>query len=203
MRVSREVYEQHVKNYGPGQTIFEEGDAGTEMYVIVEGKIEIRKSTSGSSSKILVVLEKGDIFGEMAIIEKKKRSASATTKEAARLLVLNEDLFESTLEKNPDFASKIIRILSERLRRMNAVLQNVLSTNRQNQVLTGLVEYTKEFGTSTFKGPRIHMGQFLDWARQNLGLHEDEMRTILQSFMKRGVLTPSARGGEEVIFKAS
>ena len=141
MRVNKETYEKHVRAFGPGKTIFLEKDPGSEMYVIIAGQVEIRKATSSSSSKTLIVLGKGDIFGEMAIIEKKRRSATAVSVANTNLLVLDENLFEVTLDKNPDFARKMIRVLSERLRRANSALQASLMTSRQSMVLAGLVQY--------------------------------------------------------------
>ena len=73
------------------------------MYVILEGEIEILKSTSGSSNKTLVNLKKGDFFGEMALIEDKARSASAVCKKDASLLVMNNQILDSVIETNPDF----------------------------------------------------------------------------------------------------
>ena len=149
MRVSKEIYANHVREFSEGSVIFKEGDHGNEMFVIIQGDVEISKITSASSSKTLIVLGKGDIFGEMAIIEKKRRSATATAVSKIRLLVLNETLFDSTLNGNPDFARKMIRILSERLRRTNSALQDSIVTNKQNQLLEGLIKYADEFGDST------------------------------------------------------
>jgi CRP-like cAMP-binding protein len=76
MRVTKEVYAKHVRGFSEGSVIFKEGDKGNEMFVIIQGDVEISKVTSASSSKTLIVLAKGDIFGEMAVIEKKRRSAT-------------------------------------------------------------------------------------------------------------------------------
>ncbi len=129
MRVNKGMYEKHVKAFDAGNLIFKELDPGHEMYIIIEGKVEIRKTTSPTSSKTLIVLGQGDIFGEMAIIDKKRRSATAMSIADTKLLVLNDHLFEATLERNPDFARKMILIISERLRRANAAIQQSLVTN--------------------------------------------------------------------------
>ena len=136
MKVTRDVYHKHVRGYAAGETIFREHTAGKEMFVIIDGRVEISKSTSGGSSKTLIELSNGHIFGEMALVEKKTRSATARAVSATRLLVMDEALFQKTLDGNADFARKMIRILSERLRRANNLLQNVLAGNRQNQALS-------------------------------------------------------------------
>ena len=201
MRVNRGLYERHVRVFGRGNVIFKESDPGYEMYVIIEGKVEIRKATSPTSSTTLIVLGKGDIFGEMAIIDKKKRSASAMTVIDTKVLVLNDHLFDAMLERNPDFARKMIRILSERLRRANGAIQESLVTNREHHVINGLTKYLEEFGTSTFKGKRLNLEEFLGWACVHIGISEKDIRPVLVDLVKRGVLKPSARSKEDVIFK--
>ena len=74
MKIDKSTFEQHVRFFNQGDVIFEENDEGAEMFIIIQGLVEIRKSTGQSSSKILTTLQKGDMFGEMAIIEKDRKS---------------------------------------------------------------------------------------------------------------------------------
>ncbi|MEJ2663789.1 MAG: cyclic nucleotide-binding domain-containing protein, partial [Spirochaetia bacterium] len=164
MKIDKSMYKKYLKELGAGQTIFSEGDHGDEMYVIIEGAVEIRKSTSASTTKTLIILQRGDIFGEMSIIEDKPRSATAVTTVPTKLLCMNEELFESVLKKNNDFAYKIIRMLAERLRKTNAIIKNIMSTNKQNQILTGIYQYAEAYGTTTYKGYRVNIDQFAEWA---------------------------------------
>ncbi len=199
MRINREVFEKHVKLFGPGKVIFEEGDSGEEMYVVIQGEVEIRKKTSADTSKTLAVLHTGDIFGEMALIEGKKRSATAIATQPTKLLALNDTLFENMIETNPDFAKKMIRILSERIRKANSIIENIMSTNRSNQLLDGLYQYTKENGVSTFKGYRVNIEGFAEWASKHLGIEKKEILNTMQVFLKRGIVKYSAVGKEEIL----
>ena len=199
MKIDKTTYEKHLRFFNSGDVIFRENQEGSEMFVIVEGRVEIRKSTGPSSSKTLTVLQKGDMFGEMAIIEQMPRSATAVATLPTRVLVLNEKLYESTVATNPDFARKMNRILSERIRRANAIIQTLLSTNRQNQLWTGLVQYAGEKGVATFKGSRVSVGEFSAWAAEHLGMTEKEVQAILAQLLKREVITYSARGKEEIL----
>lgn len=202
MRINQSIFENHVKSYKPEMVIFKEGDHGEEMYVIIEGEVEIRKRTSSASTKTLIVFHTGDIFGEMALVEKKPRSASAVTIKPSRLLVMNEALLESMIKKNPDFAMKMIRILSERLRKANSLIQSIMCTNQQSQVLSGLKSYAREYGTSTFKGLRVNITSFLEWARDHLGIAEKEVKSNIQVFLKNGTVKYSAKGNEEILIPA-
>ena len=117
MKIEKSTFERQVRLFDQGAVIFRENEQGSEMFIIIQGVVEIRKSTGPSSSKILTTLQKGDMFGEMAIIEKQPRSATAVAVQPTRVLVLNERLYDSMLGSNPDFARKMNRVLSERIRR--------------------------------------------------------------------------------------
>ena len=93
------------------------------------------------------------------------------------------------------------RVLSERIRRADAIIQNIMTTNRQNQLWTGLVQYAREKGVVTFKGSRVSLAEFTVWAVQHLGMAERDVQAILAQFLKREVIAYSARGKEEIIIE--
>jgi CRP/FNR family cyclic AMP-dependent transcriptional regulator len=199
MKIDRKIFQKYVKTYEPGQVIFREGEPGAVMFIIVQGEVEIRKRTSASTAKALISFHEGDIFGEMALIEKKPRSATAVATKPCRMLVLNEALLDSMLENNADFAKKMIRILSERIRKADAIIESITYTNRQNQVLNGLKEYARAKGTPTFKGHRVKLTDFYEWAGSHLGFHQKEIQSTINDFVKRRLLSHSALGKEEII----
>jgi len=105
-----------------GEFVFREGDLGTEMYIIHEGKVEIL-SGSGSSEQLLSVLEKGDFFGEMAILEDLPRAASARAVTDVKLLEINGSTFDKMLRANPEIAVRMMRKLARRLRETDELLR--------------------------------------------------------------------------------
>jgi CRP-like cAMP-binding protein len=84
------------KNYNDGQIIFAEGDPGDSMYFLVKGcvRIEKRAQAAGVARKTLAVLEAGDYFGEMALLDQKPRSAAAVAAAGARTLRLSKAAFD-------------------------------------------------------------------------------------------------------------
>jgi hypothetical protein len=93
----------------------------------------------------------------------------------------------------------MILVLSERLRKSNLLIQNLTITNRENQILAGLRQFAVEKGTATFKGHRVKVADFLEWAVAHLGLEAKELTPVIQEFQRRGVVGRSALGREEVI----
>ena len=201
MKIDKSTFDKHVRFFGQGAVIFKEDEQGTEMFIIIQGQVEIRKSTGTSSSKILTTLNSGDMFGEMAVIEKQVRSATAVAVQPTKVLVLNEKLYESMVGTNPDFARKMNRVLSERIRRADAIIQNIMTTNRQNQLWSGLVQYARERGVATFKGSRVIVADFTLWAVEHLGISEKDVQALLAQLIKREALTFSARGKDEILIE--
>jgi len=90
-------------------------------------------------------------------------------------------------------------MLAERLRKTNAIIKNIMSTNKQNQIHTGLYQYAEAHGTSTYKGYRVNIEQFVEWAADHLGISPQETNSILDSLEKRKLIKVSALGKHEVI----
>lgn len=117
-----------------GAHVFEEGDLGTEMYIIQEGRIEIFKRIDGRESR-LAVLEKGDFFGEMSVLEDLPRTATARTAEESRLLQINGSTFDQMLRSHPEIAVRMMRKLSRRLRETDVLLEKLVGQRALERVL--------------------------------------------------------------------
>jgi len=196
MTIRKDVYEKHVLKVGEGRIIFNEGDAGKELYVIIDGEVEIIKRTSLETSKTLITLKKGDIFGEMALIDALPRSATAIAKKAGTLLVMDEALFYNLARTNVDFSFKMIKLLSERLRRSNSTISRLASENRDVRTLKGLAEFAQEHGKPSIHGVRVIMKDFATWAEHHLGLRAKEVLEALGEMVSKKALHAGATEGE-------
>lgn len=99
-----------------GRDLFREGDSGDCCFVIKSGSVKIWRRDAAGHEIHLVTLGASEIFGEMALIDKSARSATATAVERTELLRIEECNFEKVLQSNPGFALKLITILVKRLR---------------------------------------------------------------------------------------
>ncbi|WP_028973670.1 Crp/Fnr family transcriptional regulator [Spirochaeta cellobiosiphila] len=203
MKVNKDVLAQNCREYQKDEIVFDEGQEGKEMFIILSGSVTILKKTSADAYKELITLNKGDMFGEMALIEQKKRSAMARAEETTKLLVLNEAAFFSFLESNPSFSIKIIKVLADRLRGANKIIQQILNTNTNKQIYEGLLKYSSSKGVSTYNGMRINVDAFTDWVCHNLGIVKESVPSALDSFMLRGLVKRSALGDSELLVPKS
>jgi CRP-like cAMP-binding protein len=100
-----------------GEAIFRAYDMGFEMYVVLEGEVEI-----SIDSKVLEVLGPGEPFGEIALIDQAPRTATAIAKTPCKLAVIPEKRFLFMVQQAPHFALQIMKVMADRLRKMNARL---------------------------------------------------------------------------------
>jgi CRP-like cAMP-binding protein len=95
-----------------GRAIFQEGQAGSEMYIVTSGKVELR-----ADERVLETLEAGGVFGEMALVDDQPRSASAVAVTDCELVPIDEKRFEFLMGRMPFFALEVMRVMARRLRR--------------------------------------------------------------------------------------
>ena len=112
-----------VRVYPKNTMIFSESMNGADMFIIQEGSVRITKVVE-DSEVTLALLKKGDMFGEMALLENKPRSASAIAHEECRVMVINRKNFEQMVTTQPQLISRLTTMLSERLWAMYRQLSN-------------------------------------------------------------------------------
>jgi CRP/FNR family transcriptional regulator, cyclic AMP receptor protein len=111
--------EKCINEYGVGEIIFEEGSTGRELFVVLDGEVEIAKINGGRKT-VIVTLGKGEFFGEMAVIDGSSRSATAIAASAdTRVMRINHARFVYLVSQQPAFALMIMDALSKRLRVSN------------------------------------------------------------------------------------
>jgi len=117
------------RRFKGGQLIFNQGDKGTEMYVVADGHINIHLPGEGSRRVSLKDITRGEYFGELALFDDKPRSASALATTDAILLELTRETLGDYLRKRPHAAMAILRTMAERLRETNAMLSERAAKN--------------------------------------------------------------------------
>ena len=112
------------KDYHAGDVIVREGETGDCMYVIQSGSAEVTQSGKGREVR-LAVLNAGDIFGEMALFQKEKRSATVRALEDVRVLTVDKRIFLRRVHEDPSFVWGILKKMSQRIRDLNEVMVKV------------------------------------------------------------------------------
>ena len=162
----------HTRNVGTGTALFRAGDDGDAMYLIESGRVRISVTDEDEKEIVLAELARGDFFGEMAIIDGKKRSAGATVSEDARLAVLSRDNFLRFIRNNPMVALEMLSATFSRLRTTDRMLQQRVSRNvneeqkKRMTIADRMADLIAEFGGSwKFIGASI--GFLIFWVLLN------------------------------------
>jgi CRP/FNR family cyclic AMP-dependent transcriptional regulator len=178
---------QHVD---AGIIVFKEGEEGDQMYIIQEGRVKVSRSIAGKE-QVLAVLGKGDFFGEMAIVTRERRTATVTALDPARLLAFNREGFQNMITKNAKIALNVIDKLCRRLANANQHLRHLARKD-----VRGLVALNLRFAFQAAGGA----GTELPYDRtvadfsQNLELAMDQVKTVLEEFVRGGLLGIQGNG---------
>lgn len=131
------LFEKYGHTIPAGRQIFKEGDEGDRMYIIQSGTVRITKAIDGKQH-VLADLTKGDFFGEMAIVSRIQRTASAATLEEVQVLAFDRQGFQAMIEKNAKIAMNVIDKLCRRLESANAQIQQLFRKNEESLVALNL-----------------------------------------------------------------
>ncbi len=168
-----QLFSRFGKKIPPGTVLFHEGDKGEEMFIIQTGRVKISKRIRGVE-KTLATLEKGEFFGEMAILNDKPRSASAETIEECDMLVIDRKTFDALIRGNAEIAVRFIKRLADRLRETNEQMEALMikdNTSRLVSILAKQMREQKKTGESNVT---------IDDLSGMAGIEAAQARTILE-----------------------
>jgi CRP-like cAMP-binding protein len=114
-RMSKNPFQNFMIEFGAGQRIFSEGDPGAVMYIVHSGQVSLFRLIE-DEKHALGIMEKGDFFGEMSILESLPRTTCAEAVENSQLIEINNMTFDKMIKSNIEIAIRMLRKLSIRLR---------------------------------------------------------------------------------------
>jgi CRP-like cAMP-binding protein len=120
-------FARFLTHYNKGDVLFREGDDGEEMFIVQSGRVAIKKKVRDGSEATLAVLEKGDFFGEMALLERLPRSATAEVIDEGDLIKIDNEIFGDMIKANPEIAIRMLRKYSIRLRETTRQVETALA----------------------------------------------------------------------------
>jgi CRP-like cAMP-binding protein len=130
--------DEFTRTYPKDTMIFSEGQPGDELYIIQKGSVKIVKIVD-NNEVLLAVLKQGDIFGEMALLESKPRSANAIAYEDCTVLAVNKENFERMVGSQPQIISRLTQLLAERIWFIYKQLANTLITDPLGRMYDALL----------------------------------------------------------------
>jgi CRP-like cAMP-binding protein len=132
--------------YQRGETIFLQGDPGSGLYLIENGRVKITLTSAEGKEVILTLLGPADFFGDLALLDGDPRSADAIALDDCRLWLLHRDDFLRFVDTRPAVARKLLAVLSRRLRRNAMLLQEAAFQDVPGRLARVIVELAEQEG---------------------------------------------------------
>jgi CRP/FNR family transcriptional regulator, cyclic AMP receptor protein len=174
-----------------GTVLFREGEPGHEMFIIQKGRVQLTRNLQGVE-KILAVLPAGEFLGEMAIINQKPRSATATVIEETHLLVLDQPTFEKMIKDNTEIAVRMIKKLAARLEQANFQVELLLLKDVNHRVVHLLRRMAEESGVREVEGVYIDISMYE--VADRIGCDDSEVADIVDKLARARLLKRQQRG---------
>ena len=178
-----------------GATIFAKGDPGTGLMGVLSGDVKISVASSEGKDIVLNIFHEGEIFGEIALLDGRPRTADATAMSDCELVVIERRDFVPFLSSHPDVTLKFIEILCSRLRRTSEQVQDVTFLNLPTRLAKALLELTSaEAGSAPGRKVAITQREL----SQIIGRSRESTNKQLRAWAKRGWIRLE-RGGVSLL----
>ena len=170
---------------GKGTVLFSEGDSGDHLDVIVEGKLKLGTSSGDGRENLLSVLGPGEMFGELSLFDPGPRTATATAVTDVRLLSLGHDKVIPWVTEHPQVALDLLGRLSQRLRRTNEVVGDLVFSDVPGRVAKALIDLGERFGKETPEGLYVNHDLTQEELAQLVGASRETVNKALADFAGR------------------
>jgi len=168
------------KPYPRNSTVVAAGDPSDALYIVISGRLKVTISDKEGREAILAILNRGDFFGEMGLIDQAPRSATVVTIESCELLTITRTDFMKCLQKNFDLAMNVIRGLVERLRQADKKIGSLALMDvcgRVARLLMEMAETVDGQKVVTRKLPKKQIAKMIGASREMVSRVMKEMET--------------------------
>ena len=172
-----------------GQVIVQKGDEGTSMMAVLHGRVRISAMSAEGKELTLNVINAGDVFGELSLLDGKPRSADAIAIEDTLLLVLERRVFLPFLKARPDLMLRLLAVMCDRVRRTSGALEEIALFELPVRLARVLVQLSDDYGRP-FTGGSIRID--LKLSQRDLSTlvasSRESVNKLLRAWLKDGVL---------------
>ncbi|MBA3728990.1 MAG: Crp/Fnr family transcriptional regulator [Actinobacteria bacterium] len=177
----------HSVRYRRGEVVFREGEPAERLFVIGEGKVKLTISSAGGGELLIGVLGRGQIFGELAVIDRGPRAMNARAMEEALVYALNADLFWTILENRPALARRLLELMARRLRRADQTSQDLVFFDAPTRLARRILQLAEEHGEPVGEGAvRLTVRVTQEEMAQMIGVTRGSVNRLIASFAGRG-----------------
>jgi CRP-like cAMP-binding protein len=185
-----------VARYGEADQIFAKGDPGNSMMAVLKGLVTISAPSSDGRQVVLTVMHEGDVFGEIALLDGRERTADATAMSDCELLVVPRRSLLPLLERRPDLCIDFLIVLCDRLRQTNEHVEDLAFLDLEARIAKVLVRLAEENGEGRSPTAPIQikiwqhaLGELVGSSRESVNKHLQELKRAGIIALEKGSIT--------------
>lgn len=184
--VSALIADMETVTFPRGMTIFDEGDPGDRLYIIVSGKVKLARHAPDGRENLLSVMGPSDMFGELSIFDPGPRTSSAVCVTEVTAATMDSAMLKAWIENHPEISQQLLRVLARRLRRTNASLADLIFTDVPGRVAKTLLQLANRFGSQEGGALRVNHDLTQEEIAQLVGASRETVNKALATFAHRG-----------------
>jgi CRP-like cAMP-binding protein len=184
--LSRQFTRRH---YRKGEIIFHKGDFGSTFHIINIGGVKLSIPLEEGGDVFLAHLGPGDFFGELALLDERPRSATATAKDSTETLALEREDFLDFVKLYPDVAVSILAVLAQRIRNLNSQLESAILFKPQARLAQTLLKLISAHGSEIPGGWQISIPLTQSELAEMVRVTTGTIRRLLRNFQEAGIVS--------------
>jgi CRP-like cAMP-binding protein len=192
--LARLVNDWRLRKYDKDEIIFRQGDDSHEMYVVLEGKVRIFRTTPAGDETSISIFSDNNLIGEFAAIDDRSRSATAKAILPSALLTMTRDRFLYHVQSIPNLAIALIKILADKLRWTTIYAETIAQYDAAGRLLHILLLYNDQFGETLEPGKKYELDLSLNQTdlASLVGARREWVNRLLRDWQKRGLIEYNA-----------
>ena len=168
--------------------IFQKGDPGSSMMAVIRGKVKICTQSIDGKELVLNLINRGGLFGEIALLAGEPRTADAVALEETDLLVLERSRFQPFLSEHPDLALRLIGVLCKRLRQTSEHLEDTMFFEAPSRLARSLLRLAEAFGKIEDGGTRLDIKLSQQQLGNLVGVSRESVNKQLGEWQRGGLI---------------
>ncbi len=176
------------RTYKKDNIILMEDEVGGALFIIVNGKVKVTRTSNDGREVILNILTESDIFGEMALLDGQTRSATVSALENSELFIIQRNQFLEFLKEHPEISIALMQELSKRLRSADMQIKSLSLKDAEGKVATVILQLANDIGRIKQGIVEIEKLPLQQDLANMAGTSRETISRTLHSFVKKGLI---------------
>lgn len=176
-----------------GEVLFRQGEPGTQLHVILDGKVKLFHTSADGRENMLAVIGPGDVVGELSLFDPGERTATASALTDVSVASLDHEALRPWLREHLEVAEQLLGALARRLRRTNEAVADLVFSDVPGRLAKALLDLAARFGERGPEGVRLRLDLTQEELAQLVGASRETVNKALADFAGRGWLRQSGR----------